>query len=830
MAERGRKRRLATEEIRYIFCVKGAAIGGVLAIVWGLREWVAPDVPANAALPAVLPSLLPTFVVVCWRGGKLPRSLLWLCFTADVLAATMCIHAGGGADMVSGPIAYGVIIGLAGMVLSEGAAWVVALECCGAYALLIWAEYAGLLADHGFGQRAASVRFGNVVAVGMGSLATAGIVSYAARQMQLFLERGEAARSRAIGELSGRLRAPLGVIRGYARLLRDARGDERRDFLCEVRSRGQQAVDIINNVLDLGRLELSPVRVESRREPVAATLERLRERYGPRARLGKVTVVVGCQTGLAVTAEPRLLSRALGNLLANAVDYSPPGGVVRIVAEARREATVFRVYDQGPGIRRLSHDGEEKTGAEEMASAAGLGLAVARGIARLHGGTLEIESVSDRGTCCTLTLPRCPAQEHRVGTTPGPHGILGGAVSEQEARRILMGKALALAGGVAVVMLLWPSVAPGLPLLAGGLVALGDLVATLAAAWWPGRLSGRALILSLAGDIAVMSVLIHFGGGVEVTAGPMLYLTLIGVAGLMLSTRGVFTLALACAAAYATVGGLEYAGWLAHRVPHWRPPERQLAAIAMVGGCLMLGAWVVSYAVRQMRWIYRRAGRLRQDAVGALAHDLKNPLAVVMGYAQMMEEQPQGDTRALAERMEHGARLALDLVHNVLDAAGGEVLITANVEPVRVAELIRGVVEAYGPAAADKGVELRSRIDSRLPLTHADPHLLTRALGNLVSNGVKYTDRGGSVEVSAAQSGGVVRIAVHDNGRGIALGEQSRLFEPYSRATSGRGVEGTGLGLYIVRAIAEAHGGRVSLKSAPGAGSHFTIELPLRAV
>jgi signal transduction histidine kinase len=117
-------------------------------------------------------------------------------------------------------------------------------------------------------------------------------------------------------------------------------------------------------------------------------------------------------------------------------------------------------------------------------------------------------------------------------------------------------------------------------------------------------------------------------------------------------------------------------------------------------------------------------------------------------------------------------------------------------------------------------------IPDGLPEANIDPQRLAQVVGNLLSNAVKYTESGG-VAVSAATGDGEIRIAVADTGPGIPPDEQRRVFEPFYRGqTPQRTTEGLGVGLSIARSLTDAHGGRLTLDSAPGRGSVFTIHLP----
>jgi signal transduction histidine kinase len=113
-----------------------------------------------------------------------------------------------------------------------------------------------------------------------------------------------------------------------------------------------------------------------------------------------------------------------------------------------------------------------------------------------------------------------------------------------------------------------------------------------------------------------------------------------------------------------------------------------------------------------------------------------------------------------------------------------------------------------------------------LPIVHADAQLISRALHNLVSNALKFTEAGGTVEIITRVDDDKIEITVRDSGRGIPADEQPRLFQEYARGASSGSIEGTGLGLYIVRRSAEAHGGSVNVVSEVGEGSTFTLTLP----
>lgn len=331
----------------------------------------------------------------------------------------------------------------------------------------------------------------------------------------------------------------------------------------------------------------------------------------------------------------------------------------------------------------------------------------------------------------------------------------------------------------------------------------------------------------LAADVTATSTGIHFGGGVDQVSGPILYTVIIGLAGLLVSERAaIFTFALSVAQ-YASVAWAEYTGLLAHRVAYWRPPDRQLATVIMVSVYLALFTWLVSITIRQVRAVYRRAEDVRRETVSALSHDLKTPLGIVHGFAEMTANATEEERAGISEAVLRAARQALDLIHNTLDAAAIEGRgILPRVQAVDLGLLVAGIVEQYTPLAAARGVRLQ--FDNRESLlARVDPRLAGRAIGNLLSNAIKHGGSGGIVEVSVELEGDAAAVHVRDHGPGIPAEKVGQLFRKYGRIEGGAApVEGTGLGLYIARRFAEAHGGGIAVDSCPGKGCRFTLRLP----
>jgi signal transduction histidine kinase len=149
-------------------------------------------------------------------------------------------------------------------------------------------------------------------------------------------------------------------------------------------------------------------------------------------------------------------------------------------------------------------------------------------------------------------------------------------------------------------------------------------------------------------------------------------------------------------------------------------------------------------------------------------------------------------------------------------------------ETTDIADLVRQTVELYEDVAEDKSVRIDTEIEGNVR-ANVDRNRMRQVLANLLDNAVKYTPAGGRVEMGARPEAGGVRITVADTGAGISAEELPRIWDRLYRGDKSRTERGLGLGLSLVRAIVEAHGGRVSVSSTPGEGSRFELLLPEQA-
>ena len=224
----------------------------------------------------------------------------------------------------------------------------------------------------------------------------------------------------------------------------------------------------------------------------------------------------------------------------------------------------------------------------------------------------------------------------------------------------------------------------------------------------------------------------------------------------------------------------------------------------------------------------RRLEEEKSDFIATISHELRTPMAAVYGAAVTLlrRKLPPADRRALLEVIASQAARLTQITERVLLASQldrGDVSLGR--EPLDVAEVVRASVEAVRPHLPD-ALPLAVDVAPGLGPAAGDPDRVQQVLVNLLENAAKYGE--GPVAVRAEPADGLVRISVADAGPGISLAEQERIFEKFYRVDPQlrRAPSGTGLGLFIARELVERMGGRIEVRSEPGAGATFVVELP----
>ncbi|MBI4561634.1 MAG: hypothetical protein HY724_06275 [Candidatus Rokubacteria bacterium] len=281
-------------------------------------------------------------------------------------------------------------------------------------------------------------------------------------------------------------------------------------------------------------------------------------------------------------------------------------------------------------------------------------------------------------------------------------------------------------------------------------------------------------------------------------------------------------------------------------LPFWRlalyqPPgmspreavRRQIAIFVGAFGLLLVV--LVAGVVATYRLVRRETemARLKADFVANVSHDLKTPLSLIRMFGETLE---MGRLTDEARRQEYYQVITREserlsrLIDNVLDFSRIESgRRTYEMLPTAVGPLIRETLEAFAYPLAKRGFKVEVQVASDLPEVPMDAAAVGQALSNLMDNAIKYSGERKALGVEARLEAGHLALSVVDQGIGIPPEEQPKVFEKFYRVgrSETEGQRGSGVGLALVRHVAEAHGGRVTVKSRPGQGSRFTLWLPL---
>ncbi len=248
----------------------------------------------------------------------------------------------------------------------------------------------------------------------------------------------------------------------------------------------------------------------------------------------------------------------------------------------------------------------------------------------------------------------------------------------------------------------------------------------------------------------------------------------------------------------------------------------------------LLGTVGIARDIRERKKLEQK----KADFYAMVTHDIKSPLAAMLGYSELILEDPSGkldpDTKEMVRAIVKSGGKLNRMIEDFLAISkmdAGE--LSVHPVPFDITQILKDICTGLENDVRKKGLDLRVQIpDGVTANILVDPKLIQRAVNNLIQNAFNYTPPGGTITVGldriAINNEDAVVISVADTGPGIEKEEQEMVFEKYYRSPRTAGISGTGLGLAIVKAVAEAHGGRVELESEVGKGSTFRLVLPVR--
>ncbi len=262
-------------------------------------------------------------------------------------------------------------------------------------------------------------------------------------------------------------------------------------------------------------------------------------------------------------------------------------------------------------------------------------------------------------------------------------------------------------------------------------------------------------------------------------------------------------------------------------LPRWEEIELQDGKIYNIQRIPIdsVGQAIVMHDISHLKKI----DRIKSEFVTTVSHDLRSPLAAILGYVELIEQAGSLDEqqKEFMRRIHIGVDQITNLVTNLLDLERIEAGLDESKEPTSVRLLAGYALEGVRSKAVSRGLTLEDDLQEDLPMVMGDPFRLRQMIGNLLDNAIKYTEVGGKVRMECYTEGDQIILRVSDSGIGIVPSEQALLFEKFYRGSNIPEAEpGTGLGLSIVKSIVENHNGRIWVESKLGSGSTFIVVLP----
>ncbi|MHC9542765.1 MAG: ATP-binding protein [Vulcanimicrobiota bacterium] len=222
--------------------------------------------------------------------------------------------------------------------------------------------------------------------------------------------------------------------------------------------------------------------------------------------------------------------------------------------------------------------------------------------------------------------------------------------------------------------------------------------------------------------------------------------------------------------------------------------------------------------------------KIKEDFLATITHDLKSPLASIMGYSELIGNPKLGELNKtqteFIQAIQRSCKTLQILVNNILSSTRLEAgQMQYNFYDFNIHELFEEIYEMFVPITQHKKIELVSNVAISI-MVRGDREKIKEVITNLISNAIKFTPENGTISLTGEQEGGILQISVKDTGKGIPKEETSRLFQKFAQLKGEK--RGTGLGLYIVKKIVEAHGQNVRVESTIGQGSSFSFTLEIR--
>jgi signal transduction histidine kinase len=663
-------------------------------------------------------------------------------------------------------------------------------------------------------------------------------------------------KTRLFANVSHELRTPLTLIMGpVARRLEAEPEGELAEDLSMVLRNARLLQKRVDDLLDLARSDAGQAALDLHPVDAARVVRLTVARFESLAWGRGVRLEARAPDTLAARLDPDRLERILDNLLSNALKFTPPDGVIQVTLSHSEETIRLSVEDSGPGIPEPQRDAvferfrQLDGSATRKRGGSGLGLAIVRDFARMHGGDVELGDSPLGGAALTVRLPYHKPTE-AVSDSWDP--------SDTTAAELIAGELPSDRSGPVSDPLDTAGADPDAPSSRPHVLVVEDnadmrqfLVGILREEFQCATASDGIEALEwldntgIVPDAVVTDVMMPRLDGpgllAEIRSRPRLESTpVLAVTALAQSESR---------AAMLRQGAQDYV------TKPFEPEElrARVANLATVSRTrrvlrdeLDSAGDDIHLMARELGQLRRRtedaldaaraaeaqantANRVKSEFLAVMSHELRTPMNAILGYADLLELDPL--TEEQQTRLER-VRVAARHLQRVID----DILLHARLEseaddpdpqPVPLERLVHESLDLVRPEADVKKLRLDVDVDPEAVVL-VDSERVRRILSNILSNAVKFTDRG-SVRVEARADAAELRVAITDTGRGIPADMIDQIFEPFTQIdqSSTRTAGGSGLGLSIARRLAHQMGGDVTVESEEGTGSTFTLTLPL---
>ena len=624
--------------------------------------------------------------------------------------------------------------------------------------------------------------------------------------------------------VSHELRTPLALILGPARRLIDDSGTmslaERREAGEVVARNARMLLKHVNDLLDMSRIEAKKLTIDLVDTDVAALVRFVASHFSVLAAERSIQFEVDAEKACVAAVDPEKLQRVLMNLVGNAFKFTANGGRIRCRLRSGGDQLAVSLDDSGPGVpAELRHAIFERFrqldgGTNRKVAGTGLGLAIAKEFVEMHRGAIDVSDSDLGGARFTVTIPlaRLATAATPASTDPLDVGALEGVIEELRfaiptGARTESPTASDLNSSTRPRIL----VVEDNPDMNRFIVQCLDRDYDVVSAF-DGR-EGLQKALEFRPLLVVSDIMMPNVSGVEMIAAMRERAELDSIPILLLSAKADEELMVKLL----DDGVRDYVV---------KPfTERELVV-------RVRNAVLAEQARAQMETLQKtaeNANRAKDEFLAMLGHELRNPLSPILTALQLMKlrgEVGAEHERVIIERqVGHLNRLVDDLL-DVSRIARGHVELKR--QKLEISDIVARAIEMSAPLLEQRTHRLHVEVPRGLHVD-GDPTRLGQVISNLLTNAAKYTPPGGDIWVHATQVDGQVRVSVRDSGIGIAPEMLPHVFELFvqERQAVARSEGGLGIGLTIVRSLAELHGGSVSVRSdGGGTGSEFIVRLP----